>query len=62
MRIDVRRPVKSVYRVPAEIVVTWVRVWLGDVGLQGPIKEIQLKASVHDKNYQTFIIAPPILL
>ena len=32
------------------------------VGLQVPFKEIELKASGQDKNYQTLIIAPPVQL
>lgn len=32
------------------------------VGLQGPLKEIELKACAQDKNYQTLIITPPVLL
>ena len=33
-----------------------------NVGLQALFKEIEAKASGQDKNYQTFIITPPILL
>ena len=32
------------------------------MGLQGPFKEIEIKASGQDKNYQTLTIAPPISL
>ena len=32
------------------------------VGLQGLFKEIELKASVQDKNHQTLIIAPLVSL
>lgn len=32
------------------------------VGLQGPFKELELKASGQDKNDQTRIITPPISL
>ena len=34
----------------------------GNVGLQGPFKEIELKASGQDKNYQTLTISPPVSL
>ena len=34
--------------------------WGRDVGLQDPFKEIELKVSGQDKNYQTLLIALPI--
>ena len=35
---------------------------MAKIGLQGLFKEIELKASGQDKNYQTLIITPPVSL